>query len=72
MYRSQSEKLMNKPKNDDRVLRRSATIPCGRYGEKSTKEMTREEFRCTVEAFIARQQRFLREEEFSAVVSIET
>ncbi|WMV51442.1 hypothetical protein MTR67_044827 [Solanum verrucosum] len=72
MYRSQSGKLMNKPKNDDRVLRRSATIPCGRYGEKSTKEMTREEFRCTVEAFIARQQRFLREEEFSAVVSIET
>ncbi|XP_055814744.1 uncharacterized protein LOC129884474 [Solanum dulcamara] len=35
-------------------------------------EMSNEEFRKTVENFIARQQRFLREEEFSAVVSYES
>lgn len=74
MYRSQSDKLMNTEEpNNNRVLRRSATIACGRYSEKkSPAEMTDEEFRCTVEAFIARQQKFLREEEFSAVVSTET
>ncbi|PIN15165.1 hypothetical protein CDL12_12193 [Handroanthus impetiginosus] len=33
-------------------------------------ELSGEEFRRKVEAFIARQQRFLREEEFSAVVSV--
>lgn len=65
MYRSQSEKLMNKPKN---VLRRSTTVTCGRYREKSTKEMTDKEFKCTVEAFIATQQRSLREEEFCETI----
>ncbi|XP_015084649.1 uncharacterized protein LOC107028110 [Solanum pennellii] len=35
-------------------------------------EMSNEEFKKTVENFIARQQRFLREEEFSAVVSYES
>ncbi|PSS19100.1 CTTNBP2 N-terminal-like protein [Actinidia chinensis var. chinensis] len=34
----------------------------------AAEEMTREEFRCAVEAFIERQQRFLREEEFSDMV----
>ncbi|KAK6805828.1 hypothetical protein RDI58_003613 [Solanum bulbocastanum] len=34
-------------------------------------EMSNDEFRKTVENFIARQQRFLRDEEFSAVVSYE-
>ncbi|MCD7447098.1 hypothetical protein HAX54_023127 [Datura stramonium] len=68
IYRSKSERLMNKlsvPANN-RVLRRSATVACGRYGEKPAAEMTGAEFRRTVEAFIAKQQRFLREEEFSA------
>ncbi|KAK4740184.1 hypothetical protein R3W88_003881 [Solanum pinnatisectum] len=35
-------------------------------------EMSNDEFRKTVENFIARQQRFLRDEEFSAVVSYES
>ncbi|XP_059654873.1 uncharacterized protein LOC132301650 [Cornus florida] len=58
-----------------RELRRSATEMCKKSvnsGEKvavASDEMSSEEFRQTVEAFIARQQKFLREEEFSAIVS---
>lgn len=58
-----------------RDLRRSMSEKCRKSGEsrrKAEDEMSSEEFRQTVEAFIARQQRFLREEEeFSAVVSFE-
>lgn len=47
---------------------RKAAAPMSSYAED---RMSSEEFRRTVEAFIARQQKFLREEEdFSAVVSI--
>ncbi|KAM3376999.1 hypothetical protein P3S68_009412 [Capsicum galapagoense] len=54
-----------------RELVRSATVGCLKDNIKSMEdEMSNEEFRTTVEAFIARQQRFLREEELlSAVVS---
>lgn len=55
-------------------LKRSVTEIC-RRGEKSTAncyystdEMSSEEFRRTIEAFIERRQRSLREEEFSAIV----
>nr|XP_009781460.1 PREDICTED: uncharacterized protein LOC104230372 isoform X1 [Nicotiana sylvestris]XP_016512817.1 PREDICTED: uncharacterized protein LOC107829865 [Nicotiana tabacum] len=71
--RSQSENYTRnlsyaEERPNNRVLRRSATIACRRYGEKPAAEMSSEEFRHTVEAFIARQQRFLREEESSAIV----
>ncbi|GER50348.1 pantothenate kinase 2 [Striga asiatica] len=69
--------------NGRRDLRPSASEKCRKSGECGRKaagggggsykedEMSGEEFRRTVEAFIARQQRFLREEEgFSAVVSV--
>ncbi|XP_060178146.1 uncharacterized protein LOC132608091 [Lycium barbarum] len=76
IYRSQSEKLTtNKLSHAEgphnRELRRSATVACRRYGEKPAAEISCEEFRHTVEALIARQQKLLREEEFSAVVSSE-
>ncbi|PHT92721.1 hypothetical protein T459_00603 [Capsicum annuum] len=73
LYLSSDEK-----KHPRKSLMRSATV---RYTEnvKPTTtmtttsypedEMSNEEFRKTVENFIARQQRFLREEEFEAVVS---
>ncbi|KAG8364339.1 hypothetical protein BUALT_Bualt19G0118600 [Buddleja alternifolia] len=69
MQRSQSEKLERIVRVEERrrELRRSTTERC----RKSEDEMSGDEFRRTVEAFIARQQRFLREEEdFSAVVSL--
>ncbi|KAI3446135.1 hypothetical protein Pfo_002800 [Paulownia fortunei] len=87
MSRSHSENLERAVHGEERRrdLRRSMSekgrksVDCGRkaaaagsspYAEE---EMSSEEFRRTVEAFIARQQRFLREEEeFSAVVSFET
>nr|XP_033509550.1 uncharacterized protein LOC117274393 [Nicotiana tomentosiformis] len=73
IYRSQSENLTRKlsyveERPNNRVLRQSATVACRRYSEKPVAEMSSEEFRHTVEAFIARQQRFLREEEFAAIV----
>lgn len=74
--RSQSEKL-NHPQYEkqkpDRELRRSATENCMKRPDCSGKlsvkgpfpedSMSNEEFRRTIEAFIARQQRFLRDEE---------
>ncbi|XP_060217310.1 uncharacterized protein LOC132644722 [Lycium barbarum] len=71
----------NMPKTHDekprKELIRSATIGYRKLivtdSVKSAEgEMSNEEFRRTVEDFIARQQRFLREEEFSAVVSTQT
>lgn len=49
-------------------LRRPATFTCRKRDVAATNEMSNEEFRRTVEAFIARQQRSLREEEFSSVL----
>lgn len=82
MYRSQSENLnrgiekqsINRGGEKQRKqLRRSATekLPditpvVSSYAEE---EMNGEEFRRTVEAFIARQQKFLRDEELSTIVS---
>ncbi|XP_055814745.1 uncharacterized protein LOC129884475 [Solanum dulcamara] len=71
-FTSLSHDENEKPKKE---LIRSATVGCLKVihtdSVKSVEdEMSGEEFRKTVEAFIARQQRFLREEElFSAVVS---
>ncbi|XAR72796.1 hypothetical protein NMG60_11019559 [Bertholletia excelsa] len=72
--RSSSEKLsrdgVEKPR---RELRRSVTEIRQRSTPMTTSsaedEMTSDEFRRTVEAFIARQQKLLRDEEFSAIVS---
>ncbi|KAH6755245.1 hypothetical protein C2S53_016457 [Perilla frutescens var. hirtella] len=67
------EKLRGEDRRRD--LRRSVSDKCrnsGESGRKAEDQMSSEEFRQTVEAFIARQQRFLREEEeFSAVVSFQ-
>ncbi|XP_057494732.1 uncharacterized protein LOC130779883 [Actinidia eriantha] len=74
IYRSRSENLIREGgKKLHPQLQRSATensrksaaveVPDGRAED----EMSCEEFRRTVEAFIAKQQRSLREEEFSAI-----
>ncbi|MCE3049940.1 hypothetical protein HAX54_046156 [Datura stramonium] len=77
--------LSHDEKKPRKKLTRSATVGCRKVintdGAKPTMtmtttsypedEMSSEEFRQTVENFIARQQRFLREEELSAVVSYE-
>nr|GLL47395.1 uncharacterized protein LOC109162076 [Ipomoea trifida] len=52
-------------------LRRQATFACRKRdvaASPATNEMSNEEFRRRVEAFIARQQRSLREEEFSSLL----
>uniref|UniRef100_A0A5B7CAB0 DUF4408 domain-containing protein n=1 Tax=Davidia involucrata TaxID=16924 RepID=A0A5B7CAB0_DAVIN len=75
IYRSQSENLKRQqhPEKARRELRRWATERCRKSVNCCSKdEMSNEEFRRTVEDFIARQQRFLREEEFSPIVSFET
>ncbi|XP_009603822.1 uncharacterized protein LOC107782727 [Nicotiana tabacum] len=67
--KSRSENLLCVPQHEEtrRELRRSATVVCRRNVDD---EMSSEDFRRTVEDFIARQQRLLREEEeFSADVS---
>lgn len=78
--------LSHDEKKPRKKLTRSATVRCHKViNTNSVKptmtmtttsypedEMSNEEFRKTVENFIARQQRFLREEEFSAVVSYES
>ncbi|XP_059314262.1 uncharacterized protein LOC132065053 [Lycium ferocissimum] len=78
--------LSHDEKKPRKKLNRSATVGCRKViNADSVKptmtmtttsypedEMSSDEFRKTVENFIARQQRFLREEEFSAVVSYET
>ncbi|KAL1558021.1 hypothetical protein AAHA92_08538 [Salvia divinorum] len=61
MCRSNSEKLVVHGGKRRRELTRSKTEDC-RIRRKA-EEMSNEEFRQTVEAFIARQQRFLREED---------
>ncbi|VFQ65833.1 unnamed protein product [Cuscuta campestris] len=75
MNRSRSEgwSMGAGPAESGRELRRSATtVKCRETEEKGgggADEMSSEEFRKKVEDFIARQQRLLREEEFSAFVS---
>nr|GMD84394.1 uncharacterized protein LOC109162076 [Ipomoea batatas] len=49
-------------------LRRQATFTCRKRDVAATDEMSNEEFRRRVETFIARQQRSLREEEFSSLL----
>ncbi|KAL2460122.1 hypothetical protein Adt_43542 [Abeliophyllum distichum] len=83
IHRSQSENMERMYSEEPhRELRRSMTEKCRKSVNNGKKpvaasrakdEMSSEEFRHTVEAFIARQQRCLREEEedFSAVVSYE-
>ncbi|XP_031130715.1 uncharacterized protein LOC116032353 [Ipomoea triloba] len=71
MQRSQSENLkrLNCGAGEEapgRELRRSATSVSRRKSEVATEEMSSEDFRRKVEDFIARQQRALREEEFSS------
>lgn len=65
MCRSSSEKLVVMHGGERRrELTRSVTEGCrGRRKTAVAEEMSSEEFRRTVEAFIARQQRFLREED---------
>ncbi|KAL0386949.1 UNVERIFIED_CONTAM: hypothetical protein Sradi_2576700 [Sesamum radiatum] len=85
MHRSNSENLERSAQANGRrrELRRSMTEDCRKLQDPERKtatagsysyaeeEMSNEEFRRTVEAFIARQQKFLREEEgFSAAVSL--
>ncbi|KAL0454162.1 UNVERIFIED_CONTAM: hypothetical protein Slati_0755400 [Sesamum latifolium] len=86
MHRSNSENLDRSAAQANirrRELRRSMTEDCRKIQDPERKtatagsysyaeeEMSNEEFRRTVEAFIARQQKFLREEEgFSAAVSL--
>lgn len=69
------ERKMSRSKSEDmrrevprRQLRRSETDMSRRSTAAAEEEMSGEEFRRRVEGFIARQQRNLREEEFSAVV----
>ncbi|KAK9287366.1 hypothetical protein L1049_015783 [Liquidambar formosana] len=67
IYRSQSENLKHdKCKQARHVLRRSATEKLEEKHSYPEDGMSNEEFRQTIEAFIARQQRFRREEEYSA------
>lgn len=56
---------MEKPHERCHELRRSQTEMTRRSTKRVEDEMSGEEFRQTVEAFIARQQRILREEELS-------
>lgn len=81
IHRSQSEKMeRTHPEDPHREIRRTMTERCRKsvnYGKKpgvascEKDKMSSEEFRRTVEDFIARQQRFLREEEeFSDVIFI--
>ncbi|KAK4424129.1 hypothetical protein Salat_1606300 [Sesamum alatum] len=87
MHRSNSENLERSAQANGRrrELRRSMTEDCRKIHDPEPKaaaaaagscsyaedEMSNDEFRRTVEAFIARQQKFLREEEgFSAAVSL--
>lgn len=83
IHRIQSEKMGRMHTEEPhRKLRRSMTVRCRKnvnYGKKAVATscaedaMSNEEFRQTVEDFISRQHRFLREEkEFSAAVSHET
>ncbi|KAJ6906167.1 hypothetical protein NC652_023806 [Populus alba x Populus x berolinensis] len=74
-HRSQSEKL-ERP-DSSRELRRSATDKCrktidsAKESEKSSspeEKMSNDEFRSTIEAFIARQKRFLIDEENSYIL----
>lgn len=74
MERSKSENVRRDNHGEaPRKLRRSATETCRKSGEKAMRscrsedDMSSEEFRRTVEAFIARQQKSLREEEFAIV-----
>ncbi|KAJ8572258.1 hypothetical protein K7X08_008769 [Anisodus acutangulus] len=78
--------LSHDEKKPRKKLTRSATVGCRKVIKTDSvkpamtmtttsypeDEISNDEFRKTVENFIARQQRFLREEEFSAVVSYET
>ncbi|KAK4378334.1 hypothetical protein RND71_000196 [Anisodus tanguticus] len=78
--------LSHDEKKPRKKLTRSATVGCRKVVKTDSvkpamtmtttsypeDEISNDEFRKTVENFIARQQRFLREEEFSAVVSYET
>lgn len=77
-YRSSEKKLIRRVQSENHVkaveeerrhdLKRTVSE---KYETKAANEMSSEEFRHTVEAFIERQQRFLREEEeFSAMVSL--
>ncbi|PIN15179.1 hypothetical protein CDL12_12191 [Handroanthus impetiginosus] len=83
--RSHSENLVRAVRVEERRrdLRRSISEKCRKSVDSGRKkaaavgsspgaedELSGEEFRRKVEAFIARQQKFLREEEFSAVVSV--
>ncbi|XP_019166289.1 PREDICTED: uncharacterized protein LOC109162076 [Ipomoea nil] len=74
--RSQSEKNMArvhrlKEAAAGKELRRQATFTCRKIDVvAATNEMSNEEFRRRVEAFIARQQRSLREEEFSSLLAV--
>lgn len=65
MCRSSSEKLVVHGGERRRELKRSITEDCRsrRKVTATSEEMSSEEFRLTVEAFIVRQQRFLREED---------
>ncbi|KAH0783678.1 hypothetical protein KY290_003276 [Solanum tuberosum] len=86
IYRSHSDNslsLSHDEKKPRKKLTRSATVRSRKVDSvkptmtKTTTsypedEMTNDEFRKTVENFIARQQRFLRDQEFSAVVSYES
>ncbi|KAM7479318.1 hypothetical protein LguiA_027531 [Lonicera macranthoides] len=77
--RSQSENLKREKYEDTgRNLRRSVTGTCQKrvgcseklpVSTRREEEMSSEEFRRTVEAFIARQQKSLREQELEAIVS---
>ncbi|KAE9447295.1 hypothetical protein C3L33_20813, partial [Rhododendron williamsianum] len=73
-YSENLDKVGGEKEKMKRQLRRTVTE--GRrkstsavVGSSPAEEMSNEEFRRTVEDFIARQQRSLREEEFSAIVS---
>ncbi|XP_055814746.1 uncharacterized protein LOC129884477 [Solanum dulcamara] len=78
IHRSHSDNALNSSHNEEKTRKRmirSATVGCLKNIETATRKMTTtsfpedrmssDEFRKTVEAFIARQQRLLKEEEFS-------
>ncbi|KAL2939212.1 Chitinase-like protein 3 [Bienertia sinuspersici] len=75
-HRSNSEKIIRREKVEKKCcgLRRSnteirslKTCGCSKEGHYPEDHMTNEEFQKTIEDFIAKQQRFLREEEFSVL-----
>lgn len=77
IHRSKSVDLKRyQHENSRRELRRSATekcrksVNCSGVSSYAEDEMSGDEFRRTVEAFIARQQRSLREEEVSAIITV--